>query len=94
LVVFADAVSAADPRTRNLSFDVTTNVTLQTSVEDAAFIAARLRQIGLQRILYGSDMAIGGNPTARQSWGAFRAMLPLTDAEFRTIGDNVAPYMR
>lgn len=48
----------------------------------------------VQRILYGSDMAIGANPPARESWGAFRAMLPLTDAEFRTIADNVAPYMR
>lgn len=24
----------------------------------------------------------------------FAAMLPLTEAEFRTIADNVAPYMR
>jgi len=94
LAVFADAVSAGDPRTRNLYFDVTTNVTVQTSVEAARFIAARLRQIGLQRILYGSDLGIGGNPAARQSWGAFRAMLHLTEAEFRTIADNVAPYMR
>jgi uncharacterized protein len=94
LAVFADAVSAADPRTRNLYFDVTTNVTVQTSAEEAAFIAARLRQIGLQRIFYGSDMAILGNPTARQGWGAFRGMLPLTEAEFRTIANNVAPYMR
>jgi predicted TIM-barrel fold metal-dependent hydrolase len=94
LGVLADAVSAGDPRARNLYFDLTTAVTIQTSAEDAAFIAARLRQIGLQRILYGSDMAIGGNPTARQSWGAFRGMLPLTEAEFRTIAANVAPYMR
>ena len=94
LVVFADAISAGDPRTRNLYFDVTTSVTIRTPVEEARFIAARLRQIGLRRILYGSDMAIGGNPTARQSWGAFRAMLPLTEAEFRTIADNVAPYVR
>jgi predicted TIM-barrel fold metal-dependent hydrolase len=94
LAMFADAVSSADPRTRNLYFDVTTNVTIQTSAEEASLIAARLRQIGLQRILYGSDMAIGGNPTARQSWGAFRAMLPLTEKEFGAIAGNVAPYMR
>ena len=73
---------------------MTTAVTIQTSAEEAAFIAARLRQIGLQRILYGSDMAIGGNPTARQSWAAFRGDAPLSEAEFRTIADNVAPYMR
>jgi len=94
LSVFADAVAARDPRTRNLYFDVTTIVTMQTSVEEAAFIVANIRKIGLSRILYGSDMAISGNPPARQSWGAFRAMLPLTEAEFRTVANNVAPYMR
>jgi len=94
LIMFADAISAADPRTRNLFFDVTTNVTMQTSAEDAKFIADRLRQIGLRRILYGSDMAISGNLTARQGWGAFRGLMPLTEAEFRTIANNIAPYMR
>jgi hypothetical protein len=64
------------------------------SAEDGAFIAARLRQIGLRRVLYGSDMAIRGNPVARESWETFRRMLPLTDTEFRTIADNIAPYMR
>jgi hypothetical protein len=73
---------------------VATTVTMQTRPEDATFIAARLRQIGLQRILYGSDMAIGGNATARQGWAAFRGLLPLTETEFRTIANNVAPYMR
>jgi len=67
---------------------------MRISADDARFIADRLRQIGLQRVLYGSDMAISGNPTARQGWGAFRAMLPLTEAEFKTIAANVAPYMR
>lgn len=94
LAVFADAVAAGDPRTRHLYFDVTTTVTSQTSADAAAFIAARLRQIGLRRILYGSDMAIGGNPTARQSWGAFRTMLPLSVTEFNTVANNVAPYVR
>src|SRR5712692_8719600 len=46
VAVLADAISAADPRTRNLYLDVATNVTLQTSDEDAKFIAARIRQIG------------------------------------------------
>jgi predicted TIM-barrel fold metal-dependent hydrolase len=91
LAVFAEAVSEGAARTRNLYFDVATIVTMQTSAEDAKLVAARLRQIGLERILYGSDMAIGPNPTARQGWAAFRAMLPLADADFRAIADNVAP---
>jgi len=94
LAMFADAVAAHNPRTRNLYFDVATNVTMQISAEDARFIAAHLRQIGLQRILYGSDLAIVGNLPPRQGWGVFRAMIPLTEAEFRTIAENVAPYMR
>lgn len=94
LTVFADALSAGDPRTKNLYFDVTGSVTSRTSAEDAAFIAARLREIGLERILYGSDMAIQGNPPAREGWAIFRAKLPLTEAEFQAIAGNVAPYMR
>jgi hypothetical protein len=38
-------------------------------------------------------MAIGPNPTAREAWNALRAMLPLTEMEFRTIANNVAPYL-
>jgi predicted TIM-barrel fold metal-dependent hydrolase len=94
LAVFADAIFAGDWRTRNVYFDVATTVTLRTSAEDSTLIAARLHQIGLHRILYGSDMAISGNPTARQGWAAFRGMLALTEAEFKTIAQNVAPYMR
>jgi predicted TIM-barrel fold metal-dependent hydrolase len=94
MVVFADAVSSGDPRTKNLYFDLTTNVIDRTSAENAEFIAARLRQIGLQRILYGSDMAIGGNATAEAGWRMLLEKLPLTAAEFRTLAENVAPYMR
>jgi predicted TIM-barrel fold metal-dependent hydrolase len=94
LTVLADAISSGNPRTRNLYFDVTTNVTPVISIEDAAFIAAKLRQIGVQRILYGSDLGLGGNLPPRQAWGVFRGMLPLTEAEIRTIAENVAPYMR
>jgi hypothetical protein len=39
-------------------------------------------------------MAIGGNAPAKDSWTAHLAKLGLTDAEFRQIADNVAPYMR
>jgi hypothetical protein len=30
----------------------------------------------------------------RQSWGLFRALVPLTDEEFRVIAGNVTPYLR
>jgi predicted TIM-barrel fold metal-dependent hydrolase len=53
--------------------------------------AERIRQVGLQRVLYGTDMA---PPTARQSWATFRTTVPLTEDEIRTIAGNVAPYLR
>jgi hypothetical protein len=42
--------------------------------------------------VYGTDAPIGDN-TPRAGWETFRR-LPLTDAEFRTIASNVAPYLR
>ena len=93
LSVFAEAIEKGDPRTKNLYFDVTTVVLPVASVERKSLIARRLRQLGLQRILYGSDAAAGGNLPPREGWAAFRG-LPLTETEFRTIAENVPLYMR
>lgn len=49
---------------------------------------------GPERVLYGSDGAFAGNPPPDESWGQFRGMVPLTDAEFAVIRDNLAPYLR
>jgi predicted TIM-barrel fold metal-dependent hydrolase len=91
--IFADAVAAKAPGTARLFFDVTTRIDLNISSEDARLAAAQMRKIGLERILFGSDAAIGGNLPPRQAWAAFR-QLPLTEDEFRVIAGNVAPYMR
>jgi predicted TIM-barrel fold metal-dependent hydrolase len=93
LSIFVEAIERGDRRTRNLYFDVTTVVLPVTSDEKLALISTRLRQLGLQRILYGSDAASGGNLPPQQGWAAFRR-LPLTDAEFQIIADNVPPYLR
>jgi uncharacterized protein len=92
LSVFVDAIARQDPRARNLWFDVTT-VARNAAPDNAKRIAARIRQLGIQRVLYGSDAATGGNLPPREAWAEFLT-LPLTDAEFRTIASNVAPYMR
>ena len=94
MIVLSEAVAAGNPRMRNVYFDMTTNVMARSSGDDAAFMAARIRQIGVQRILYGSDIAIQGNPAARESWTMFRMKTPLTAQEFDTIAANVAPYLR
>jgi hypothetical protein len=56
-------------------------------------VAARIREIGVGRVLYGSDGAGAGNLTPRDAWAAFRA-LPLSEQEFSTIASNVAPFMK
>ncbi|HEX5718279.1 MAG TPA: amidohydrolase family protein, partial [Thermoanaerobaculia bacterium] len=91
LAPLAEAVAAGDPRTRNLYFDLATNVTPTISAESARLIARRIRQIGTERILFGSDLDPATSP--RQEWGTFRGMIPLTDAEFRAIADNRLPYL-
>jgi predicted TIM-barrel fold metal-dependent hydrolase len=90
LAVYADAISKGDPRTKNLYFDVATVADEQSEATLKTF-ADRIRQVGLHRVLFGSDL---GPPLARQSWLIFRTTVPLTDAELRTIAGNVAPYFR
>jgi len=92
LAVFADAIAAGDPRTKNLYFDVATLTAGQTKA-GLQKDAARMRQIGLKRILYGTDTS-PPHPPARISWAHFKGLMPLTYGEFRTIAENVAPYLR
>jgi len=90
LAVYADAIAAGDPRTRNLYFDVAT-VADEQPAEVLRTFARRIRQVGLRRVLFGTDL---GPPMPRQSWLTFRTTVPLTDDEFKTIAGNVAPYFR
>jgi predicted TIM-barrel fold metal-dependent hydrolase len=91
--VFSEALAKDDPRTRRIWFDVATVTTNPSpEPEKAARIASRMRQLGVQRILFGSDAATA-TWTPRSGWETFRK-LPLTDAEFRTIAANVPPYMK
>jgi uncharacterized protein len=94
LEVLAGAVAKGDVGAKQLYFDVTAVANSPTmTAEEAQMFATRIRQIGPERILYGTDAASGGNLPPRASWAALRK-LPLTDAEFRTIATNVAPYLR
>ena len=93
LEAFAEAMTKRDPAAERLYFDVTGIGSTAKTPEEATLFATRIRQLGTQRILYGSDAASGGNPPPRAAWAAFRT-LPLTDEEFKTIASNVPPYMR
>jgi predicted TIM-barrel fold metal-dependent hydrolase len=93
MAVLADAVKKHDPRTKRLLFDVTTVANGDLTPAQAALIVKRIRQVGVERVLFGSDAATGENLRPKESWAAFRK-LPLTKRELRTIASNVAPYLR
>jgi predicted TIM-barrel fold metal-dependent hydrolase len=92
LSVFVDAIAKHDPRMAHVFFDISGITGIGRWREKGELIATRVRQLGLGRVLYGSDGAVSGN-TPREHWTRFR-QLPLSDAEFRAIEANVAPYMK
>jgi hypothetical protein len=91
--VLAEAAARRDPNTRQLWFDVASRATPDISPEHAREMAQRIRMVGVDKILYGSDAATPGNMRPREAWAAFKA-LPLTAAEFERIAANLAPYLR
>ena len=92
LSVFTDAIEGRDQALRNVWFDVTGVVQPEMSPDELQQIAARIRQIGVERVLYGSDAAASPLMYPEAGWAAFR-QLPLDEAEFRVIANNIAPYM-
>jgi predicted TIM-barrel fold metal-dependent hydrolase len=91
--VFAGAIEAHDPRTKNVYFDMATVVTERQSAETLQLIARRPRQIGLKRILFGADTPTIAHDPPLVAWATLRRRLPLTDEELRIIANNVAPYL-
>ena len=88
-----EAAERRDPRLRNLAFDVSSNVTAETTPEEAAMIAKRIRQIGPRHFVYGSDLSAPGGSIAA-GWEIFRTKLPLTPEEIRTIAGNRMAFVR
>ncbi|GAB3390822.1 amidohydrolase family protein [Massilia agri] len=91
--VFAEAAARKDPNTRNLYFDVASIATPELSPEHAREMVTRIRMVGVDKILYGSDAATPGNMKPVEAWAAFRA-LPLSPEEFGRIAGKVAPYLQ
>lgn len=92
LRVFADAIARRDARMKNVWFDATAVVQPEMTPVELQQIAARVRQVGVARMLYGSDAAVNPFAYPHAGWEAFRR-LPLSEAEFRVIAGNVTPYM-
>ena len=93
LGVFVDAIAAHDPRMARLYFEVSGVAGVGEWRAKAERIATRIRQLGIARVVYGSDSAVGPGRTPAEAWASFRE-LPLSQEEFRVIATNVAPYLR
>jgi len=93
LGVFTDAIAKQDPRMKNVWFDACVIVRPGMAAEQLQTVATRIRQIGVARVLYGSDAAVSPASYPKAGWAEFRR-LPLSEAEFRQIAGNVAPYVR
>jgi uncharacterized protein len=92
IAVFVEAIAKKDPRVARLWFDVAAAAGGNPTPAQLEHLAMRIRQLGVGRIVYGTDAAIGDN-TPRAGWDTFRR-LPLTEAEVGTIAANTAPYLR
>jgi predicted TIM-barrel fold metal-dependent hydrolase len=90
MVVLAEAASRGDTAMKNVYFDVATNIHPDSPKADVKFMTARMRQIGMSRLLYGSDAAT----VPAEFWGALREKSGLTSTELETMAKNVAPYLR
>jgi len=93
LTVLADAAARRDPRMRHVWVDVTAFARPGLTAADARRLVRRLRQVGMERVLYGSDAGIGADIRPRDAWAAFRS-LPLTEAEAARVANNVMSYLR
>jgi uncharacterized protein len=78
---------------KNLWFDVASIAHPGNTPERTALLAKRVRQIGPKRILYGTDLALGGNLKPKESWAEF-AKIGLTRHELKTIAKNHVPYLK
>jgi predicted TIM-barrel fold metal-dependent hydrolase len=88
--VFARAIRRSDARTRRLYFDIS-GVGLPEWQKHASAVAACIRRVGADRVLFGSDGTVDFMRPI-EAWEACR-QLPLTAQEVSAVAANVAPYL-
>jgi predicted TIM-barrel fold metal-dependent hydrolase len=93
MVAFSDAAALNDPRMRNVYFDVSGIFVEEITPDQAMRAARRIREVGMSRIVYGSDLTPAGG-SIRRGWEIFRSKVPLTEAEFRQIAENRTRFAR
>lgn len=95
LAAYAEAFLSRNPATNKLYFDLAQIAMVEgKSEENLRKMTGRIRQIGIDRMLYGSDGAWGNGMPPAEVWADFQAHMPLTELELRTIGRNVLPPVR
>jgi predicted TIM-barrel fold metal-dependent hydrolase len=87
-----EAFARSDPRVARVLLDASGVVGLGPWQQQAARIAERVRQLGPQRVLFGSD-GTANLLRPRDAWNFLR-QIPLTETELATIATNVAPYLQ
>ena len=92
LDAFVEAIQKPRSKFGNLWFDVTTSAHPTNSPERTAILLKRIRQLGVKRILYGTDAALGTNLKPRDSWAEL-LKIGLTKDEVQQISKNRAPYL-
>jgi uncharacterized protein (TIGR02246 family) len=86
---FADAIAAKNPVMSRITFDFTQVAFSGQSADRRRKIADRIRQVGIGRVVYGSD-----SDSPKKNWAEVRKALPLTRAEFRSMAANVSPLLK
>ena len=92
--VFVEAIQSGNRYMKNVYFDLTTVVTETQSQETIDLITRRLRELGLDRIVFGADTPAGSRAEPIMAWATIRRRLTLTDEELKLIASNLAPYLR
>ena len=107
LRLYGDAIERKAPGTANLVLDIsavaqldlsklasvpTEGIETRTADEWRAAYVAQMRKIGLDRFVLASDWPALTPPA--EYFAAERKALPVTDAEWTTLCENVAPYLR
>jgi predicted TIM-barrel fold metal-dependent hydrolase len=92
LGAFAEAIEADPEGTRNIVFDLADVWRPDTRPEDLVALAALMRRIGVQRFVVASDWPFRGNLV--RYYTRSYPLLPLTDAEWRTLSNNIPTYAK
>ncbi|HUQ20848.1 MAG TPA: amidohydrolase family protein [Gemmatimonadaceae bacterium] len=90
---FGAAGLAHDARLRHVYFDVATIVTQESTPADGALVAKRIREVGADHVLYGSDLSPPGG-SIHAGWEIFRSHVPLTQPELKKIAGTRLSFMR